>query len=180
MRKTLLLLLISVFALCANAQTVDYENYYKGIESYGDLYLSSDQISKIKELQRSVGPKFAAIGKDRSLSGYEKGQRKRELALKHRAQIRSILNANQINTLEKKYGTIHEGDRIKDVISDSYDDKLDALEKKFEAEEDAIDDNPYLSKAEKKARIKTLKYNYKKEKENLKNQKKATKNGLFR
>lgn len=179
MKKTLLLLLISTFALCSSAQTISYENYYKGIESYADLHLSPDQISKIKKLQREIGPRFAAIGKDRSISGYEKGQRKRDLALKHRAEIRAILTDDQMTILERKYGAIHQGDRIKDVISDSYDDRLDALEEKFETEKNAIDDNPYLSKSEKKTRIKELKAHYKVEKERLKKQKNTAKDGLF-
>lgn len=180
MKKTLLLLLISTFTLYLNAQTIDSENYYKGIESYADLHLSSDQISKIKELQREVGPKFAAIGRDRSLSGYQKGQKKRELAMSHRAKIRSVLNNDQIAILEKKYGTIAEGERIRDVVSDDYDDKLDALEKRFDVEKDAIKNNSNLSEDEKKTRVKSLKDDYKMEKDALKKQKKAAKNGLFR
>ncbi len=180
MKKMLLLFLVAVCSFGAKAQDVDYERYYQGVDTYKDLNLSSDQISKIKKLQREVGPKFAAIGRDRSISGYEKGQRKRELAMKHRVQIRAILSDGQMSTLEKKYGPIYEGDRIKDAISDNYDDRLDALEDKYDAQKDAIKDDPRLDKYEKKARVNALKQKYKAEKAKLKAEKSAAKNGLFR
>lgn len=180
MKKMLLLFLVAVCSFGAKAQNADYDGYYQGLDTYKELNLSSDQIAKIKKLEREVGPKFAAIGRDRSTSGYEKGQRKRELAMKHRAQIRAILSDSQMDILEKKYGTIRNGDRIKDVVTDSYDDKLDALEDRFDAQEDAIKDDSRLDRYEKKARINALKQKYKADKAKLKAEKEAAKNGLFR
>lgn len=175
MKRCLLLLMAGAFALCAYSQQPDVESYYKGIESYRDLHLSSDQIARIKKLKREKGPKFAAIGRDRSLSGYEKGQRKRELAMKFRAEIHSILNENQSDMWEKRYGKWSPGYSMKDAISDDFDDALDALERRYEREEDLIENNRHLSKEERKARKKELKAHYKAEKESLKSRKKAVK-----
>jgi len=178
MKRILLLLIISVFALGAYSQQPDVESYYRGIESYKDLHLSSDQIARIKKLKREKGPRFAAIGRDRSLSGYEKGQRKRELAMKYRQEIRSILTENQSDMWENRYGKWSSEYSMKDVVSDDFDDALDALERKYDAEEDAIENNYHLSKDQRKAQKKALKASYKAEKEALKARKKAAKNNF--
>lgn len=176
MKKTLLSLLFLAFALTASSQEFNEENYYKGIESYQDLRLSSEQIAKIKKLKREKGPKFAAIGKDRSLTGYEKGQKKRELAQKYRNEIQSILTQDQVSIWEKKHSKLSADNSMKDIISDSFDDSLDALEAKYKAEKKAIENNYLLSKEERKTKEKALKSAYKAEKEKLKARKKAAKN----
>ena len=175
MKKTLLLLLVSIFTFSVYAQDSNESLYYQNIESSKDLGLTADQVARIKKLKKEVGPKFAAIGKDRTLSGYEKGQKKRALAEKHRAEIRAILTENQAQTWEQKYGT----SSVKDIISDSYDAKLDRLEDRYDAEKKAIERNDALSKDERKARIKVLKETYKAEKKALKSQKQAAKTGIF-
>ncbi|WP_165045405.1 hypothetical protein [Dysgonomonas sp. ZJ709] len=176
MKKTLLLLVITVFTLSVYAQSAAETNYYNGIESKKDLNLSADQVAKIKKLNREVGPKFAEIGKDRSLSGYEKGQKKRALSLQHKAEIQKILTENQIAVWESKYGKMHNGQGIKDSMTDNIDAKLDALERKYKADEDAIENNKSLSKEERKARKNNLKAAYKGEKQKLKDQKDAVRN----
>lgn len=178
MKKTLLLLFIGIFsfALSGYSQSYDVETYYKGIESYNDLHLTSEQIAKIQKLKREKGPRFAAIGRDRSLSGYEKGRRKRELALKYREEMHAILSEGQRTTWENRYGKFSPDYSMKDTISDDYEARLDALERKYDADKDAIEDNPSLSKEEKKAKEKALKNAYKAEKERLKAQKKVAKN----
>lgn len=178
MKKTLLLLLIGILSVSAYSQNGDIDNYYKGIESYQDLHLSSEQIAKIKKLKREKGPQFTAIGRDRSLSGYEKGQKKRELAYKYRTEMQAILNADQVKTWENRYGKLSPDHSMKDTISDDFEAKLDALERKYDADKDAIENNRNLSKEEKKAQFKTLKNAYKTEKENLKARKNAAKNNF--
>lgn len=173
MKRTILLSLFSVFTLLISAQSADHD-YYKGLEHCSDLNLSADQVAKIRQLKREVGPKFAAIGKDRTLSGYEKGQKKRELALQHKAEIRKILTQDQINTWEAKHGKMSEGEGIKNIISDSYDAKLDALEDRYDADKKAIEKNRSLSKKERKEQLKSLKGTYKTEKESLKKQRKVS------
>lgn len=58
MKKALLLLPVSIFTLSIYSQAYDsdIESYYKGIESYQDLHLTSDQIVKIKKLKREKSP----------------------------------------------------------------------------------------------------------------------------
>ena len=104
MKKFLFTLLVSTIALFSYAQPTQNENYYKGIESYRDLQLTSEQIAKIKKIKREAGPRFQAIGKDRSLSGYEKGQKKGQLSQEIRQEIESVLNQSQISKWESKHG----------------------------------------------------------------------------
>jgi len=177
MKKILLLLITSVFTLSVYSQDTDTDSYYNGLETYGDLRLTSDQVAKIKKLKREVGPKFQAIGKDRSLSGYEKGQRKRELAQKHRQEIESILTGSQISEWESKHGKYNSWNDAKDRISDNYDDRLDMLEKQYEREKDRIEDNYTLSKKEQKAQKEALKDRYKADKNRLKKEKDRAKRG---
>lgn len=175
MKKILLLLFIHVFTLSVYSQASDIESYYKGVESYRDLQLTSEQIAKIKKLKKEVGPKFEAIGRDRSLSGYQKGQRKRELALKHKQEIENVLTQKQISVWESKHGKYTSLDDIKDKISDSYDSKLDRLEKQYKKDKDLIEDNDRLSKSEKKSRKEALKEKYKADKDRLKKEKNQAK-----
>lgn len=178
MKRSLFLLIICISASLAYAQQSDIESYYRGIESYSDLHLTSDQIARIKKLKREKGPRFAAIGRDRSLSGYEKGQRKRALAMKYRAEMQSILTENQVNIWEKRHGHLSPEYSMKDAISDDFDSRLDAMEARVEREIDAIENDWRLSKEERKARKKALKARYKADRETMKARKKAAKHNL--
>jgi len=179
MKKVLLILLVSILALSSHAQSAQNENYYKGIESYRDLQLTSEQIAKIKKLKREAGPKFQAIGRDRTLTGYEKGQKKRQLAQELRQEIEGVLTKNQISQWESKHGKYTSLNDVKNNISDSYDQKIDALEDKYDAEISAIENNSSLSKSEKKAQKETLKQRYKAEKNKLKAEKEQAKNEIL-
>ncbi|MBF0651583.1 hypothetical protein IR083_22460 [Dysgonomonas sp. GY75] len=178
MKKILLLLFILASSSATYAQTGDESLYYNNIEVYKDLQLSSAQAAQIKELKREVKKQFQAIGRDRTISGYEKGQRKRALALKHKSDIEKILTKNQVNVFENKYGKMSKNDGLKDIIGDTYEHKLEAIEKRYEAEKDAIEDNDNLSKSEKKARLESLKDIYKSQKESLKRERKSAKNAF--
>lgn len=178
MKKILLLLFILASSSATYAQTGDESLYYNNIEVYKDLQLSSGQAAQIKELKREVKKQFQAIGRDRTISGYEKGQRKRALALKHKSDIEKILTKNQINTFEYKYGKMSKNDGLKDIIGDTYEHKLETLEKRYEAEKEAIEDNDNLSKSEKKVRLESLKDTYKSQKESLKREKKSAKSAF--
>ena len=85
MRKAILVFVASAFVSFTYAQDANFD-VYKRIESDKVLNLSADQIAKIKKLNREVGAKFRAIGKS-NLPGYEKGQRKRALAIEHLSLI---------------------------------------------------------------------------------------------
>ncbi len=174
MKKTLLLLLVSILTMSAYSQNSDIESYYKGIESYQDLHLSSDQIARIKKLKREKGP-HPGYARQRYSALREKGERKRALAQKYRAEMQSILNRGQVNTWEKRYGKLTPDYSMKDAISDDFDNALDALERRYEADKKAIENNRYLGKEERKAQEKALKNAYKIEKDNLKARKKAAK-----
>ncbi len=174
MKKILVTLLFGLFITTASAQTkYDNDDIYQGIERAENfLDLTQNQVSKIKKLNREYAQKFRAIGKDRSISGYEKGQRKRALAEQKRKDIDKILNKTQINKWNSKYGR----DDFKDIVSDKYDDMLDRLEDKYDDMIEKVEDNDRLSKSEKKARIKELKAQYKAEKEKLKEKERRAKN----
>jgi len=176
MKKVLLILFVSILALSSHAQSAQNENYYKGIESYRDLQLSTEQIAKIKKLKREAGPKFQAIGRDRTLTGYEKGQKKRQLAQELRQKIESVLTKNQISKWETKYGEYKSLGDIKEQIIETYDSRLNALELKHDMEKSTIENNPSLSKSEKKAQKEALKQKYKAEKKKLKAEKENAKN----
>ena len=175
MKKTLLFVLLCVVNFSIYAQTTNNDNIYNGIESHKSLNLSAEQVAKIKKLNQEISPKYAQIGKDRSLSGYEKGQKKRELALKHKAELQKILTTDQINILEKEYGSLSSEQGIKDKINDSYDNKLKALEQRYKTEKNKIENDTKLSKQEKKDKIQSLKDVYKTDKQKLKKQKDAVK-----
>ncbi|WP_349943538.1 hypothetical protein [Bacteroides cellulosilyticus] len=163
MKKVILALVASAFVSFAYAQDVNFDSF-KRIESDKVLNLSADQIAKIKKLNKEVGPKFRAIGRS-NLPGYEKGQKKRALALEHKAAIRAILSENQIKAWETHYGSMNNGEGLRGIMKDDYDNRLDQLEAKIE--------NSSLSKDVKKDKVRSLKNQYKQEKERLKNERDA-------
>lgn len=180
MKKIFLTLAICVFALTTQAQDKSNNSLpYQNIESVTDLNLTTDQVAKLKKLNNEIGPQFEAIGRDRSLTGQEKGRRKRELAIKHKADIQNVLTDNQIAILEKKYGKTSSDQGLRDNISDTYDAKLSKLEKKYEQDKGTIEDNRSLSKDQKKAQKKALKEVYKTKKEQLKVEKEQAKNSVL-
>lgn len=177
MRKAILILITSACVSFTYAQDVNFDSF-KRIESDKVLNLSADQIAKIKQLNREVGPKFRAIGQS-NLSGYEKGQKKRALALEHKAAIRKILTEGQIKTWESHYGSMDSGEGLRGIIRDDYDTRIERLEEKYEKEKDAIE-NSSLSKDAKKSKVKALKNEYKAEKNRLKNEREtATNSGVL-
>ena len=137
MKKVILALVASAFVSFAYAQDVNFDSF-KRIESDKVLNLSADQIAKIKKLNKEVGPKFRAIGRS-NLPGYEKGQKKRALALEHKAAIRAILSENQIKAWETHYGSMNNGEGLRGIMKDDYDNRLDQLEAKFEKDKEAIE-----------------------------------------
>ena len=177
MKKVILALVASAFVSFAYAQDVNFDSF-KRIESDKVLNLSADQIAKIKKLNREVGPKFKAIGQS-NLPGYEKGQKKRALALEHKAAIKAILSEKQVQLWEEHYGSMDNRKGLRGIMKGDYDHRLDQLEANFEKEKEAIE-NSSLSKDAKKAKVKALKNKYKQEKERLKNERDtAIKSGVW-
>lgn len=177
MKKVILALVASAFVSFAYAQDVNFDSF-KRIESDKVLNLSADQIAKIKKLNKEVGPKFRAIGRS-NLPGYEKGQKKRALALEHKAAIKAILSEKQVQLWEEHYGSMDNRKGLRGIMKGDYDHRLDQLEANFEKEKEAIE-NSSLSKDAKKAKVKALKNKYKQEKERLKNERDtAIKSGVW-
>ena len=177
MRKVVLTLVTLAFVSFAYAQDVTFDSF-KRIESDKVLNLSADQIAKIKKLNSEVGPKFKAIGQS-NLPGYEKGQKKRALALEHKAAIKAILSEKQVQLWEEHYGSMDNRKGLRGIMKGDYDHRLDQLEANFEKEKEAIE-NSSLSKDAKKAKVKALKNKYKQEKERLKNERDtAIKSGVW-
>lgn len=163
MKKVFLFILMCVSFACVYAQETN-----DNTASEKMLNLSAAQITRIKKLNREVGPKFEAIGRDISLSGYEKGQKKKLLALQHKKEIMEILTPEQRQIWEDRYGKISQDEGIRNIIQGEYNNRAKELDDKYESEKKVVEKNMKLSKDEKKDQLKALKYKYKEEKEHLK------------
>lgn len=170
MKQVILMILASAFASLIYAQDTNF-NIHKRIDK--DLSLSREQIAEIKKLKREMGYGFRAIGKS-NLPRYEKGQRKRILALEYKTAIKQIFNRNQIETWENNNGYINYNEGITIRIGGEYDILLEQLEEEFEQEKKVVE-HSNLPEYVRKDRIKILKNRYKEEKERLKNERSIAK-----
>lgn len=132
-------------------------------ESYG---LSPAQREKLIARKKTIGREYAAIGRDRSLSGYEKGVKKRALSLQIQEDIRAILN-------EEQYGKWSENQKRYyryDARNEEIENQIDRLEREYEQDIKAIEsqyrNDKYTLKREKNKR----KTRYKTERQKLKDQ----------
>lgn len=177
MKRNLFIIVFSLVSIVLFAQNVD-ENiiYYRFLETDNELGLTADQIAKIKKLNDDVAPKFELIGRDDSLSGREKGQRKREIAVMHKKEIKCILSPEQFDIWEKKYGRANNGEGIKKIFANNIDAKLISLEEKYKNDVKNVDNNPLLNKNDKNEQKRVLKNRYKVDKQRLKDQKQTVKN----
>lgn len=188
MNKTLILLLISIVSLTASAQHSSDKDYYyyDGIENHKDMGISAEQRRKIIEIKKGIGRRYAAIGRDRSLMGYEKGQKKRELSVQIRKEIYDVLNSNQRTDWDKSRSNSSESftefnkrhDKIEDNI-DAIEDRIDDLEDEYEKRIKAVERDGSLSKAERKYKKESLKDQFKVEKKRLKREKEALKDSRY-
>ncbi|WP_010253812.1 hypothetical protein [Myroides injenensis] len=172
--KRVLLLGALLFCMGINAQNHknspenDYDRSATELLSKSDYYgLTFEQRKKIINRKKTIGREFAAIGRDRSLSGWEKGEKKRELAQSFRNDIYAILDSNQ----KKKWDSYAE---YKFEVNNKKNDieyKLDVLELEYEKDIKTIErqyrNDEYTMKLKKKER----KAEYKAKKEELKKQK---------
>lgn len=183
MKKIIFTLCLCSFMLTSYAQKTQSDDYYKGIEYYENLKLTAEQKSSIKKVNQEMASQFAAIGKDRTLSGYEKGQKKRALSIKKQEAIQKILTENQkkiwADGAKANSDKTSSGDTtLRRSISNKYDSSLDKLSDKYEADKAKIENNPNLTKEAKKAQTKALKAAYKAQKEKMKKEKKEVKDNL--
>lgn len=174
--KTLFLSVL-FFGICIGAQAQSKDNPYNGLGLSKNQSLTPEQAAKIRELNQGVGLKYKEIGQDRTLTGREKGMKKRELSLKHKQEIMDILNEEQVKEWNESYNKNGRG--IKNSLTDKLDDELDVLEEKYEKEKKAIEKNQSLGKYERERKKDELKAKYKEEKERLKNEKDRIKSTLL-
>lgn len=140
----------------------------------GEEYrLSAKQKEQLVARKKKIGREYAAIGKDRSLSGYEKGMKKRALSQEIEDDIRAILYEEQYlkwsNYNQQKYkGDYYEYDALHDEIEA----KIDRLEKEYEQDIKRIEQTYSRDKNALKREKNKRKALYKNEKQRLKAQKK--------
>lgn len=144
-------------------ENADISTLVNQSESYG---LSPAQREKLIARKKTIGKEYAAIGRDRSLSGYEKGVKKRALSQQIQEDIRAILNEEQYgqwSTYQRKY---HQYDTRNEEIEN----QIDRLEQDYEQDIKAIEyqyrNDKYTLKKEKNKR----KTRYKSERQKLKDQ----------
>lgn len=191
MKQFILTMTFLVAALTVNAQDYDYYNdyhYYDGIEYNNGYGITPDQRNRIISIKKNAGYRFAAIGKDRSLSGREKGERKRALSMQIRREINDILNENQ----RRDWDSRTSGPSSSSYSSSSgytnnasltdIENRIRAIEYQIKKEEreydrraDEIDDNYLLPKEERKAQKRKLKNDWKYRKQELKDEKQRLK-----
>lgn len=160
--------LIFGFALCTlssyaqhrpnDGNDRDVEILIERSDYYG---ISNSQKNKIIALKRQASKDFERIGRDRNLSGYEKGRRKREVSIKLQRDIDKILNDSQ----RYKWSNSHKDDYYKDRI----DDRLDRLEDEYERDIKRIEHRYSYDKELMKRKKEIRKAEYKRAKERLKN-----------
>ena len=152
MKKTLLLLLIGISTTLIHAQETNTTNnshfYYSGVENNNSLKLTAEQRNRIIKIKKEAGSRFAAIGRDYSLSGYEKGKKKKELSLQIKKDIHKVLSERQSNIWDTYRKSLPIDYLEKEVKVEAIENKLDALE----AEYKVFEDNDHITKAEKKAK----------------------------
>lgn len=189
MKKILIALFITAFAVSMNAQDRDDKDYYyyNGIENNKLYNITPAQKQQIIQIKKGIGRRYAEIGRDRSLSGYQKGQKKRELSLQIRKEIYEILNSDQrINwdknhpsnskTSFKDYNT--NVDNIEREI-DAIDKRIDQMEDDYERRIDAVEDDYSLSKADRKYKKQALKDEMKAKKREMKAERQKLKDSRF-
>lgn len=98
---------------------VDQSEYYN---------LSPEQREKLIARKKRIGREYAAIGRDHSLSGDEKGAKKRELSKQIQADIREILTEEQYSEWSTSKSKHHKHPIEKEDIEH----KIEHLEREYE------------------------------------------------
>lgn len=161
--------LIFGFALCALSSYAQHRpndgndrNVDVLIERSDYYGISNSQKNKIIALKRQASKDFERIGRDRSIAGYEKGRRKREISIQLQHDIDRILNDSQ----RYKWSNSHYDN---DYYKDRIDDRLDRLEDEYERDIKRIEHRYSYDKNLMKRKKEIRKAEYKRAKERLKN-----------
>ena len=156
-------LAISMFAQYGinDGRTKDVNILIEQPEYFG---ITETQKSKIISLKKNAGKDFESIGRNRNLSGYEKGIKKREVATKLQQDVSNVLNATQRNQWAEFYKKTDEQKRVIDK-------QIDQLEAEYDADIKSIERSYSSDKTEMKRKKEARKARYKKEKDILKESK---------
>lgn len=176
--KKYLVILGVIFSLSCQGQSKNYTKHHKD-DMYDfldqrDYYgITLEQKRQIIAKKKSLGRQMAEISNDRSLSGYEKGQKKRQLSLDIQNDIRDILNQGQINVqfwddqssnenwnVEHKDRFNDELEQAIDLLEDQYERDIEYLERRYPYDKQFLKQEKQYRKAIYKAeknRLKSLK-----------------------
>lgn len=155
--------LLTISSFAQNGPNNNFGNVEVLIERPDYYDISANQKNKIIALKRQASKDFERIGRDRSLSGYEKGRRKRQVSINLQTDINKILNQSQRNKWSKS--------DVSDYYKDRIDDRLDRLEDQYERDIDRIENKYSYDKNLMKRKKDARKAQYKRDKERLKNEK---------
>ncbi|HAD78148.1 MAG TPA: hypothetical protein DCF99_00145 [Flavobacteriaceae bacterium] len=165
--KKVLIFGFTLFAMSSYAQHRPNDGNNRNVDiliERSDYYdISSSQKNKIIALKKQASKDFERIGRDRNLSGYEKGRRKREISNNLQRDIDKILNDNQ----RYKWSNSHRDDYYKNRI----DNRLERLEDEYERDIKRIERNYFHDKNLMKRKKEIRKAEYKRAKERMKNAK---------
>ncbi|MGM5632060.1 hypothetical protein O2K51_14270 [Apibacter raozihei] len=148
-----------------NSSLIENESTEEQSLPISDLQLSSSQDQLIKEIYQKYRGKFEEVGRNRNITGYEKGVRKRELAYERKEEILKILNAEQRKIAENWSGDVN------DQNNDYLESQLETLENSYKVNKNNIENNTNLSKEEKKLKKEELENQYKIDRKKLKSRK---------
>ncbi|WP_128331461.1 hypothetical protein [Apibacter sp. HY039] len=148
-----------------NSSLIENESTEEQSLPISDLQLSSSQDQLIKEIYQKYRGKFEEVGRNRNITGYEKGVRKRELAYERKEEILKILNAEQRKIAENWSGDVN------DQNNDYLESQLETLENSYKVNKNNIENNTNLSKEEKKLKKEELENQYKIDRKKLKSSK---------
>ena len=126
--------------------------------------ISNTQKNKIISLKKKAGRDFESIGRNRNLTGYEKGAKKREVSLKLQNDVTSVLNGTQRNQWTEFY-------KKTDAQKRAIDKQIDQLEDEYDADIKTIERKYSSDKTLMKSKKEERKTRYKKEKDLLKDSK---------
>ncbi|TDS51434.1 hypothetical protein [Myroides indicus] len=132
-----------------------------------DYYgLSEEQVEKIKQTKERLAKEFRAIGQDNSLSGKEKGLKKKTLAQNFKNDINKILSQEQ----QTLWMSEQMNRKINKSAQKGIDYKLELLELEHESNLKYLEKNS-KDKETLKSKKEELNAKYKSEKEDLEKQK---------
>lgn len=159
MKIVIIGLLFSIMA-CAQSTNDDFQ-ILNTINQSDELEISNQQKNQLLKLKKEAAKNFEMIGRDQSLSGYDKGIRKKEISITLYNQLNQILTNTQ---REKLYRNLDY-----EAFKEYSDYRIAVLENQYNKDIIQIKTDNNLTKEEKKEHIKQRKEKYKLDKKKEKN-----------